>query len=175
MMTIHTIMLKTHLPLVSEPSFRSLVGWNGGQLPARPAFSPGPARLTSSRCPSGVENMTSQGTAHGRFQRAIRRRHLLAAEMAARELGVLSLADALKFCLLLADMESGERFSRAIARWHARFVLDAVGITADQAALALSAAEELAGPIRELAAETLRQLATQYRLDAVARVLDRDR
>ncbi|MBA3735937.1 MAG: hypothetical protein H0W90_12220 [Actinobacteria bacterium] len=52
------------------------------------------------------------------------------------------------------------------------FVLDAVGITADQAALALSAAEELAG-IREIAAETLRQLATQYRLDAVARVLAR--
>jgi hypothetical protein len=31
--------------------------------------------------------MTSQGTAHGRFQRAINRRHLLAAETAAREMG----------------------------------------------------------------------------------------
>jgi hypothetical protein len=28
---------------------------------------------------------TSQGTAHGRFQRAIHRRHVQAAEMAARE------------------------------------------------------------------------------------------
>jgi hypothetical protein len=41
--------------------------------------------------------MTSQGTAHGRFERAIHRRHLLAAEMAAREMGgvarlVLSIA-----------------------------------------------------------------------------------
>lgn len=34
--------------------------------------------------------MTSQGTAHGRFQRAIHRRHVQAAEMAARELGELS-------------------------------------------------------------------------------------
>ena len=37
--------------------------------------------------------MTSQGTAHGRFQRAIHRRHVQAAEMAAREMGGLSLAD----------------------------------------------------------------------------------
>jgi len=29
--------------------------------------------------------MTSQGTAHGRFQRAIRQRNLLVADMAARE------------------------------------------------------------------------------------------
>jgi hypothetical protein len=31
--------------------------------------------------------MTSQGTAHGRFQRAIHRRHVQAEEMAAREMG----------------------------------------------------------------------------------------
>jgi hypothetical protein len=41
--------------------------------------------------------MTSQGTAHGRFQRAIHRRHIQAAETAAREMGSLSLADALWF------------------------------------------------------------------------------
>ncbi len=37
--------------------------------------------------------MTSQGLAHGRFQRAIRNRNLLNAEMAAREIGELSLPD----------------------------------------------------------------------------------
>jgi hypothetical protein len=36
--------------------------------------------------------------------------------MAAREMGELSLADALTFCLLLADVD-GERFSRAIVAW----------------------------------------------------------
>jgi hypothetical protein len=46
--------------------------------------------------------MTSQGTAHGRFQRAIRNRNLRNAEMAAREMGELSLPDALAFYLLLA-------------------------------------------------------------------------
>jgi hypothetical protein len=33
--------------------------------------------------------MTSQGTADGRFERAIHRRHVQAAEMAAREMGGL--------------------------------------------------------------------------------------
>jgi hypothetical protein len=55
--------------------------------------------------------MTSQGTAHGRFQRAIQRRHLLAAERAAREMGGLSLEDALSLCepLAFADPERYER------------------------------------------------------------------
>jgi hypothetical protein len=59
--------------------------------------------------------MTSQGTAHGRFARAIRNRNLLNAEIAAREIGELSLADALAFCLLLAEVDP-PRFDRAIAR-----------------------------------------------------------
>jgi hypothetical protein len=39
--------------------------------------------------------MTTQGSAHGRFQRAIHSRNLQNAEMAAREMGGLSIADAL--------------------------------------------------------------------------------
>jgi hypothetical protein len=38
--------------------------------------------------------MTSQGTAHGRFQRAIHSRNVFQAELAIRELGRLSLLDA---------------------------------------------------------------------------------
>jgi hypothetical protein len=52
---------------------------------------------------------------------------------------------------------------RAIARSHARFVLAAPGITADEAALALSAAKGLAGlKTRELGAQTPRQIARQF-------------
>src|SRR5262249_53978025 len=65
--------------------------------------------------------MTSQGTAHGRFTRAINRGHLLAAEMAARELGELSLADALSLCELLAACDP-QRFERAARRWLRRFI-----------------------------------------------------
>jgi hypothetical protein len=55
--------------------------------------------------------MTSQGTAHGRFHRAIHRRHIQAAEMAAREMGGLSLSDAL-VCEPLAKADPA-RYERA--------------------------------------------------------------
>jgi hypothetical protein len=103
--------------------------------------------------------MTSQGTAYGRFTRAIRNRNLLNAEIAACELGELSPPDALAFCLLLADADP-PRFDRAIARWHVRFVLEAQGITSSEAALALLTAQGLAASrTREVAAQTLRRLA----------------
>ena len=60
--------------------------------------------------------MTSQGTAHGRFQRAIKRGHLLAAEMAAREMGALSLSDSLAL-VLLYQREGSDKFERAATRW----------------------------------------------------------
>jgi hypothetical protein len=56
--------------------------------------------------------MTSQGTPRGRFQRAIHARHVQNAEMAAREMGGLSLADALMLCELLANTDP-QRYERA--------------------------------------------------------------
>lgn len=115
--------------------------------------------------------MTSQGTAHGRFARAIRNRNLLSAEIAAREIGQLPLGDALAFCLLLTDADP-PRFDRAIARWHARFVLEAEGITADESALALLAARGLGTDrLRETAAQTLRRLAASYGMSAAVESL----
>jgi hypothetical protein len=68
-----------------------------------------------------VGTMTSQGTPHGRFQRAIHRGHVQAAEMAAREMGGLSLADALSLCELLANVDPA-RYERAALRWLQRFI-----------------------------------------------------
>jgi hypothetical protein len=65
--------------------------------------------------------MTSRGTAHGRFQRAIQRRHLFAAETAARELGGLNLADALDLTLLIRETDTW-RYERAAVRWLERFI-----------------------------------------------------
>ena len=65
--------------------------------------------------------MTSQGTAHGRFARAIRNRNLRNAEMAARELGGLSLSDALDLTLLIREADRW-RFERAAVRWLERFI-----------------------------------------------------
>jgi hypothetical protein len=55
--------------------------------------------------------MTSQGTAHARFHRAISGGHLLNAEMAARELAALSLSGSL--ALVLLYRREGQREVRA--------------------------------------------------------------
>jgi hypothetical protein len=55
----------------------------------------------SSRRP--LPAMTSQGSVHGRFTRAIQQRNLFAAEMATREMGTPSLLVAIDYLLLLAD------------------------------------------------------------------------
>ena len=53
-----------------------------------------PVTLCLAAAPA-VRDMTSQGSAYGRFRRAIQRRHVVAAEIAANEMGQLSLIDAL--------------------------------------------------------------------------------
>jgi hypothetical protein len=105
--------------------------------------------------------MTSQGTAHGRFQRAIRARDLWHASMAARELGTVSLGDALALTLLTAEV-GDDRWPRAAARWLGRFIIESPpAITIGEAGLAAAAIQELAGDGgRGVAAETLRQLAS---------------
>jgi len=85
--------------------------------------------------------MTSQGTAQGRFGRAIHRRHVQAAEMAAREMGGLALADALMLCELLANTDPA-RYERAALRWLERFISERLP-PLTEVALAASALAEL--------------------------------
>jgi hypothetical protein len=66
-----------------------------------------------------------------------------------------------------------ERYERAAARWHARFVLEAPGIGLTESLVALSAVQALRDPQNELAARTLLQLADNHGLSAVAAVLRR--
>jgi hypothetical protein len=103
--------------------------------------------------------MTSQGTAHGRFSRAIQRRDLFSAELAARELGGLGWHEALDLCVLIADAKP-ERFPRAAIRWHGRLELEAPTLTLGEAQLALAALAHLpqGGPeVQELLRRLLRQ------------------
>jgi hypothetical protein len=100
--------------------------------------------------------MTSQGTADGRFQRAIHRRHVQAAEMAARELGGLSLADALSLCELLANVDPA-RYERAALRWLQRFIDERLPPLAE-VALAASALSELRHGNRNVGIEALKPL-----------------
>jgi hypothetical protein len=64
--------------------------------------------------------MTPQGSAHGRFTRALAQRNLRGAEIAAKEIGGLSLLDALEYLALLAEVKP-ERFAgrRSPVAWPA--------------------------------------------------------
>jgi hypothetical protein len=100
--------------------------------------------------------MTSQGTPRGRFQRAIHRGHVQAAEMAAREMGGLSLSDALLLCELLANADPS-RYERAALRWLQRFNDDR-SPPLTEVALAASALAELRHGKRNTGVEALKRL-----------------
>jgi hypothetical protein len=93
--------------------------------------------------------------------------------MAARELGTVSLADALALTLLTAELED-DRWPRAAARWLGRFILESPAITIGEAGLAAAAVQELVAGVggRELAAEFLRQLAATHGHAHVAALLE---
>jgi hypothetical protein len=82
--------------------------------------------------------MTSQGSASGRFTRAIKQRNLFGAEMAMRELGTPSLRDALDYLDLLAEVKP-EKLPQAALRWHGRLELEASMMTLGESQLALAA------------------------------------
>jgi len=102
--------------------------------------------------------MTSQGSAHGRFTRAIKQRNLWAAELAARELRGLSLQDALDLVVLIAQARP-DRLEAAAIRWHGRLEIEARSLTLAESRFALSALERL--PKDPQLVESLRRLLRQ--------------
>jgi hypothetical protein len=86
--------------------------------------------------------MTSQGSAHRRFTRAVAQKNVASAEVAAKEMGGLSLLDALDYVLLLVEVRP-ERFEPAAIRWHGRFEVESVGLTLSEAHLALAVLGDL--------------------------------
>ena len=67
--------------------------------------------------------VTAQGSASTRFRRAIERKSVINAELAAREMGRLDLEDALSLVLLYAAADD-PRFDRAATRWIGRFCVE---------------------------------------------------
>ena len=100
--------------------------------------------------------MTSQGSAHGRFARAIRERNLFMAELSARELRGLALNDALDLVALIAEVQP-ERVERAAVRWHGRLELESQLLTLAESQLALAALGALRSGDKD-AIEILRRL-----------------
>jgi hypothetical protein len=95
-----------------------------------------------------------------RFRRALDRGNVTEALSAASELQFVALAEALELTLLLADKEP-EKYDRAAARWHVRFLHEVpnVDLREDQVVLALLAAI----PFNRLAAAALAELLSRRR------------
>jgi hypothetical protein len=124
-------------------------------------------RLDSSSRPHTA--MTSQGTAQGRFDRAIRRRNLYQAELAIRELGGLaSLHEALDYLDLLAEA-APHKVEQAAIRWHGRLEIEATVMTLAESHLALAALASLSAGERE-AILILRKLLVRVRPTLTRRI-----
>lgn len=105
--------------------------------------------------------MTSQGTASGRFTRAVQTRNLFMAEVALKEMRQPSLLVALDYLELVAAVKP-EKFSLAALRWHGRFELEAAALTLADSQLALSALVSI-GQGDAQAADVLRRLVRKVR------------
>jgi hypothetical protein len=86
--------------------------------------------------------VTSQGSLHGQFQRAIQRGNFLAAEGIARDLGGLTLPDALEF-LGLIDRPRPNKLEPAALRWHGRLEVEARRLNLPESLYALVAVSRL--------------------------------
>ena len=107
--------------------------------------------------------VTSQGSPHGRLQRALEHGNLLQALAAAHELGEIAPGDGLALCRLLAA-EKSERFPRAAVRWAARVMLAVPTLELYEAELLLPALRALTGPGAEEAAGLLVRLLQRHRV-----------
>jgi hypothetical protein len=106
--------------------------------------------------------MTSQGSAHGRFIRAIQQRNLWAAEMSLREFGhPPTLEAALADVDLLAE-EKPEKLERGPVRWHGSLETETPLLTLAESQLALAALASLCAGEQE-ATEVLRRLLRRVR------------
>src|SRR4051794_25794148 len=102
-----------------------------------------------------------KGSPHAHFQRAVERGNVIAAIAAARQLPQqIGLADALALCVLLAEADP-ERFTRAAARWHARYVFEVPCVGLEESQLVLAA---LAALKSEAGRATLQAIAEDRRL-----------
>jgi len=100
--------------------------------------------------------VTSQGSASGRFQRACDRGQVQQAEMAAREMGRLSLIHALS--LVLYARTGSPEFEPAAERWLARLAMERAEVRLSEVQLAAAALACLRSRRHEPAEKTLLKL-----------------
>ena len=110
-------------------------------------------------CLGGCEHLfvTSQGSATTRYRRAIESQSIVLAELAAREMGRVSLGDALALVRLYA-VAGSPKAEPAAVRWLARLALERPRTTIGELQLAAAALAQLSERPKT-AARTLLELA----------------
>jgi hypothetical protein len=97
------------------------------------------------------------GSAYGNFTRSIEAGNVVAAELAARELGSLRLVDALELVALIAKKDRN-RSRRMAARWLERWLGEAKAPTIDDAVMVAGCLAALGGGAHENALWSLREV-----------------
>lgn len=87
-------------------------------------------------------HMTSSGSPHARFRRALATGNMNIIRAAAAELPRVNLGDALSVCVAIARSEPA-RFERAALRWLARYCLERPNITVAHVSAAAAAFEQM--------------------------------
>jgi ribosomal protein S7 len=101
--------------------------------------------------------LTEQGHPRATFHRAIERGNLMVAEVTARELGRITLAEALELTILIAQRDP-RRHQRVAVRWLQRYIDEHPEVTLGDALLASGCLAALTGLNGEDAAVTLRAM-----------------
>jgi hypothetical protein len=104
--------------------------------------------------PRGVTS-TSQGHARTVFKRALQHENLLVAETTAREIGHVSLVEALELTALIAR-KAPRRHARVATRWLLRYLEEHPAATIEEAGMVVSCLCALGSPRHDEAARTLR-------------------
>jgi hypothetical protein len=86
--------------------------------------------------------VAAQGSALTRYRRALERRHIFGAEIAAKEMAYVSLRDALGLLALYAA-EGSPKYGKAATRWLGRLALESDDLSLDDAQLAAAALQAL--------------------------------
>jgi uncharacterized protein with PIN domain len=102
--------------------------------------------------------LTAPGRPRSTSRRAIEHGNLLVAEAVAREMGKVSLAEALELTALIA-VKDPRRLPRVAARWLRRYPDECEGVTIADAMLAASALNALGRPSHEAAVSALMDMA----------------
>jgi hypothetical protein len=101
--------------------------------------------------------VTSQESPQRRYDRACERRNLFDAEVALKEMGYVSLPNALRLLSLYAA-EDSPKFDAAAVRFLGRQIVERHGNTLGSLQLVAAALDELRGAYPEVALRTLERL-----------------